>query len=190
MSKKKLLAILGGPHKTGRTAKMLDCAVESALNAGWQVDLVDLYEKNIAYCNGCRTCLVTKKCVQNDELYAVAELLKSCDVIVLAAPTYWANVPATVKNLFDRLLGVAMEETQRFPKPLLSKKQKYLLLTSCKTQFPFSWIFDQSRGTLRAMNEFFKTSGMKCIGRIACAGQDNKNEVPKKTAKRIARYWR
>ncbi len=26
---------------------------------------------------------------------------------LLAAPVYWANVPASVKNLFDRLLGMA-----------------------------------------------------------------------------------
>lgn len=58
-------------------------------------------------------------------------------MVVLAAPTYWANVPAIVKNMFDRLLGVAMEEADKFPKPRLSAKQKYILLTACNTPSHF-----------------------------------------------------
>lgn len=64
-------------------------------------------------------------------------MLRECDTVILAAPVYWANVPAPVKNMFDRLLGVAMEETATFPKPRLSGK-KYMLLTACNTPSPFS----------------------------------------------------
>ena len=63
-------------------------------------------------------------CIHKDDVQEIAELLKLCDIVILAAPTYWANVPAIVKNLFDRLLGVAMEETKTFPKARLSNNQK------------------------------------------------------------------
>ena len=86
-------------------------------------------------------------------------------MVVLAAPVYWANIPAVVKNIFDRLLGVAMEETKTFPKARLSKNQKYFLLTSCNTPAPFSYLCGQSTGTIRSMKEFFKTSGMKYAGK-------------------------
>ncbi len=92
-----------------------------------------------------------------------------------AVPVYWANVPASVKNLFDRLLGTAMEETDMFPKPGLRGKQ-YIVLTACNTSALFSWIFGQSRGAIRNMNEFFKTAGMKPAGKVVYANAKNKKD--------------
>jgi len=84
------------------------------------------------------------------------------------------------------LLGTAMEETDTFPKPRLRGKQ-YLILTSCNTPAPFSWIFGQSKGAIRNMDEFFKTAGMKSAGKVVCANAKNKKELPKRTMKKIER---
>ena len=181
---KKMLAILGSPHKDGATGTMLGYAVSIAKQQGWQVDVIDLYEKKIAYCKGCRVCIETKNCVQKDDIQEIAGLLRACDLVVLAAPVYWANVPAVVKNMFDRLLGVVMEETKTFPKARLSHTQKYLLLTACNTQAPFSYIFGQSGGAVKSMKEFFKTSGMKYQGKCVWTGQ-KKKEMPKHIKNKI-----
>lgn len=181
---KKMLAILGSPHQDGITAKMLDCAVDAAEHAGWKVDKINLYEKQIAFCKGCRVCLTTQQCVIKDDIQEITERLKHCDAVVLAAPVYWANVPAVVKNMFDRLLGAAMEETKTFPKPRLSGK-KYIFLTACNTPFPFSWIFGQSRGAVRAVHEVFKTAGMKCGGSFVCANAEKRKELPEGLEKKI-----
>ena len=125
-------------------------------------------------------------CIQKDDIQEIVMCLQKCQTVLIAAPVYWANVPAPVKNLFDRLLGTAMEETSTFPKPRL-KGKKYMLLTSCNTPFPFSWIFGQSRGAIHTMDEFFKTAGMKPIGKIVCAGTASKKELPKQTIKKIER---
>lgn len=186
---RKLLAILGSPHQNGSTAAMLDCAVKAAVAAGWEVDQLWLYEKNIGYCNGCRACVALGNCVQRDDLQEIADLLRGCDVVALAAPAYWANVPAPVKNLFDRLLGVAMEENGRLPKPRLSRNQHYLLLTACNTPFPFSRLFGQSSGALRAMKEFFHYSGMRPMGCVTFAGAGGSAELPEQVQRKIRRYW-
>lgn len=186
---KHLLAILGGPHKNGSTAAMLDCAVNAAKKAGWEVTSVSLYETDIAFCTGCRACMATGLCVHQDGLQHIATLLKTCDAVVLAAPSYWANVPAAVKNLFDRLLGTAMEDTNTFPRPRLSSSQRYLLLTACNTPFPFSWLCGQSRGALRAMDEFFRTSGMKCLGKVTFAGAKGRSQLPAPVIRKIERLW-
>lgn len=185
--KKKLLAILGGPHENGATAAMQRCAVKAAETRGWEVTTFSLYKKDIAFCKGCRACLATGRCVVGDDIQELADLMEICDRVVLAAPTYWANVPAAVKNMFDRLLGTAMEETQTFPKPRLSRNQDYLLLTACNTPFPFSHLCGQSKGALRAMDEFFKTSGMKKCGAVVFSGGTGKNALPERVAKRIER---
>lgn len=186
MNEKKVLAILGSPHANGVTAAMLDCAVHSAEKKGYTVKKINLYEKNISFCMGCRACVDTQTCIQKDDIQEIAAFLQEAQIVFLAAPVYWANVPAPVKNLFDRLLGVAMEETSTFPKPRLQGK-KYMLLTSCNTPAPFSWIFGQSRGAIRNMDEFFRTAGMKPMGKIVCAGAADKKELPKRISRKIGR---
>lgn len=184
---KKLLAILGSPHENGSTAAMLHCALKIAASGGWEITTVSLYEKHISFCKGCRACIKTGQCVLNDDLGELAEQIKTCNRIILSSPTYWANVPAVVKNLFDRLLGTAMEETTTFPRPRLSGEQEYLLLTACNTPFPFSWLCGQSSGALRAMNEFFKTSGMKSLGEVTFSNAKGRAELPPRITKKIER---
>lgn len=189
MNNKKILAILGSPHMDGTTAAMLNHTIEAAQGADWQVDRVNLYEKQLSFCKGCRACLHTGMCIQKDDLQEIAFLLQNCDVVILAAPVYWASVPAAVKNLFDRLLGVAMEETGTFPKPRLTGK-KYLLLTACNTPFPFSWICGQSRGAVRSMREFFKTAGLSCMGKAVCTNTGRKKALPDFLMQKLKSYWR
>lgn len=189
MRQKKLLAILGSPHVNGTTANMLNYAVCSSEKTGYEVNKVNLYEKQIDFCKGCRTCLDTGKCILNDEMQEIISLIKECHVVILAAPVYWANVPAPVKNLFDRLLGVAMEESSTFPKPRLSGK-KYILLTACNTPSPFSWIFGQSRGAIHNMDEFFKTAGMKCIGKFVCTNTSKRKGLPKSLIRKMERCYK
>lgn len=189
MSNKKILAVLGSPHTTGITSSMLNYAIYSAEKAGYEVTKINLYEKQIGYCKGCRACLQTGVCIQQDDLSVIVRLLKECHTVILAAPVYWANVPAPVKNLFDRLLGNVMVETSTFPKPRLLGK-KYMLLTACNTPSPFSWLFGQSRGAIRNMDEFFKTAGMKCIGKVICTNTSKINKLPDVLIRKIQRCWK
>ena len=186
MSEKNALAILGSPHTNGTTAAMLNLAVHKAEQAGDAVTKINLYEKELSFCTGCRICMDTHICNQKDDIQEIALLLHKSQLVILAAPVYWANVPAPVKNLFDRLLGTAMEETDTFPKPRLRGKQ-YMILTSCNTPTPFSWIFGQSRGAIRSMDEFFKTAGMKRLGKVVCTNAKNKKGLSKRITKKIER---
>lgn len=186
MNEKNVFAILGSPHEYGTTAAMLNSAIHKAEQAGYAVTKINLYEKELSFCKGCRICVDTHICVQKDDIQEIALLLHKSQIVILAAPVYWANVPAPVKNLFDRLLGTAMEETDTIPKPRLRGKQ-YMILTSCNTPAPFSWIFGQSRGAIRSMDEFFKTAGMKPAGKVVCANAKNKKELPKRITKKIER---
>ena len=177
MNKKIILAILGSPHKNGITATMLNHAVHQAEGKGYIVETINLYEKNIAFCIGCRTCIHTKNCIQKDDIQEIVRLINECEIVFLAAPVYWANVPAPVKNLFDRLLGTAIGEANPLPEARLNGK-KYMLFTSCNTPAPFSWIFGQSRGISRNVDEFFRLAGMKRIGKFVCSNSANRKELP------------
>lgn len=183
---KKMLAILASPRKNGNVAKMLDVAIRKAEKSGYEVTFINLYDKNIAWCIGCMSCKATGSCISNDDIKEIEKHLIESDLIAVASPTYFANIPAPLKNMFDRLVGVIMDDNNSsIPKPKLSNKQRYLTLVTCNTPPPFDKIAGQSSGAVKAIKEFFHTSGMKSAGVVIFAGTRNKNEIPEKVVKRI-----
>ncbi|MFD1775852.1 flavodoxin family protein [Paenibacillus rhizophilus] len=191
MATKRLLAIKGGPRPDGITAKMLQIAVQTAKTAGWETDICDLYKVNINACKGCPDCRATGICPPGGELAGLWERLASSDLVILSAPTYYANVPGQVKLMFDRLAGKAMDRSGGgiAPRPTLSKSQQYLLMTACNTPYPLNLVLRQSSACLAAMNEFFHISGMTCRGKIVCPGAKKLTEVPAKLASRIQSFF-
>ena len=182
---KKIVAIQGSFRKNGKTTQMLKYAVKKAQKSGHKVTYINLFEKNIEYCKGCRLCTEPEECIfKNDDMPEITKLIKEADVIILAAPVYWGNVPAIVKNLMDRLVGASMLETAAFPKPRLEGK-RYILLTACNTRMPFAKLFGQSSGVSRVVKEYFKTSGVKKIGMVVCDNSNNRDTVPQKNFKKI-----
>ena len=183
---KKMLAINGSPRRTGNASKMLDVAIQKASQAGYTVESYYLYEMNIAWCTGCMACRKTGICVIHYDVDAIRESLLGCDLAVIVSPTFFANVSAPVKAMFDRLGGVIMDDNNSsIPKPKLSSHQEFILMATCNTPFPLNLLGGQSTGCLKNMYEFFHTSGMKCRGKITFAGTRGKNQVPKKIVKRI-----
>jgi multimeric flavodoxin WrbA len=187
---KKVIGILGSPRKKGNIANVLFAVLECCKSKGYDTSLIKLYDYNIHYCNGCMECRSKGYCVIDDDLNDLARQIVSSDVIILGAPTYWANVPGIVKNLFDRMASYMIKDVKGgFPKPLLSKDQSYVLITACTTPFPFSVLFKQSNGAIRAMSEFFKTSGMQKKGVITISntwGEECTPTVIFDKAKKIA----
>lgn len=61
------------------------------------------------------------------------------------------------------------------------------LLTPCNTPAPFSWLFGQSRGAIHAVDEVFKTAGMKCGGHFVCTGK--KKELPESLKRRFQKLF-
>lgn len=181
----KIVAIQGSFRKNGITSTMLNYAVDKAKALGHEVKLINLHEKNIKFCKGCRKCFENYGCIfKDDDIEVITKDIKAADVIFIATPTYWANVPGIVKNLFDRLTGAAMEETEGFPKPRLSGK-RYVLFTACNTVSPFSHLAGQIPGLNRSVREFFKTSGVRCLGKVTVCNTGKVKNVPEKRLKKI-----
>lgn len=183
---KKALAILGSPRKNGNAAKMLNIAVENAKHSGYEIAFFNLYETKIELCKGCMACKRSGVCIIKDDIIPIREVLLACDLLIISSPTYFANVSAPIKNMFDRLVGAIMDDNNSpIPKPKLSHKQKYLLLVTCNTPFPFDRLAGQSSGCLKNMREFFHIAGMKSIGNVVFAGTRGKNQIPKQIIKQI-----
>lgn len=188
MKTKKMTAILGSPKVNGNAAKMLEIAMDKAISGGYEVVFVDLYKKDIAYCSGCMACRRTGNCVINDDMKEITKNIVESDLIVISSPTYFANVSAPVKTMFDRLAGVVMDDNNSIiPKPKLQKTQKYVLMTTCNTPFPFGRLAGQSTGCIKAMKEVMNISGMTYAGKVMFEGTRNKNIIPSKIVAKINR---
>ena len=97
----KVLAICGSPRR-GNTEAMLKRILDGSKEAGAQIELVLLREKNILMCDGCLCCEKTKSCRLSDDMRIIYPKLANADVIVLGSPNYFDNVSGLMKNFFDR----------------------------------------------------------------------------------------
>lgn len=183
---KKMLAILASPRKKGNAAKMLNRAVDKAKKCNYDVTYIDLYEKEFTYCKGCMACKQTISCIIDDEIHEIEKHLKESDLVVVSSPSYFANVPAPLKNMFDRLCGFVMDDNKSMiPKPRLSSKQEYVIMVTCNTPAPFDRLAGQSTNCVKAIKEFFHVSGMKFRGKVVFAGTRGKNKIPYFVEKKI-----
>lgn len=103
-----VIAINGSPRKKGNSAAMLEAAIKGAVENGASVERIDLFDLNYKGCVSCFGCKLLGgpsfgRCAQRDELSAVLDKILAADVVLLATPLYFGEVPGAVRNLLERL---------------------------------------------------------------------------------------
>lgn len=89
------------PKNNGATQEILR-TLQEALPARVEAELACLGDYDIQYCLGCKACYGTHRCVRQDDMPALMDKLDAADILVIAAPSYWADVPGQFKVLIDR----------------------------------------------------------------------------------------
>jgi arsenate reductase len=99
-----ILGFQGSPRKKGNTNYLLSLFMNEAENLGAQTRIIEVAQKNIVSCIGCGYCEKKGYCITKDDdmTNEIYPLLREADVVVLAAPIYFYNVPAQLKALIDR----------------------------------------------------------------------------------------
>ena len=99
-----ILGFQGSPRKKGNTNYLLSAFMEEAETLGAQTRIIEVAEKNIVPCIGCGYCEKKGYCVTKDDdmTNEIYPLLREAEVVVLAAPIYFYNVPAQLKAPIDR----------------------------------------------------------------------------------------
>ena len=94
----RVLIINGSPRKKV-CAGFINEVIEQGAEAGHTVEVVNLYDHNFAYCDGCMKCEKTGKCGIKDtyESVVVAKY-KEADLVILATPNYFAMPTAIMKT--------------------------------------------------------------------------------------------
>lgn len=155
MEKKKILAVSGSLRHSSFTEKMLDLCIEG-MGEEFEVRKFYPHRMKINPCLGCWKCWEKTNpgvCVQRDDFGQILSVYKEADYILLAAPLYFFGLPATVKNVIDRLF-VILEPAQytssrggtEHPKRY-GRHPKAVLISSCG--FPEMENFDLLRQHFR-----------------------------------------
>ena len=108
----KVIAFNGSARKDGNTAAMVRWVFEELEKRGIETELFQMKGKKIQGCIACYKCMERKdgRCaVKNDIANDCIAKMVEADGIILASPTYFANVTTEMKALIDRagLVGKA-----------------------------------------------------------------------------------
>lgn len=95
---KKVLLVLGS-NRDFYNYKILKEIEKEVDNA----KLIKLSDYKLEYCRGCLACDKLAKCVIDDDLKKIVDLMVASDVIVFAIPNYFGGMSGFFRNFMDRL---------------------------------------------------------------------------------------
>lgn len=98
----KVLGIVCSPRIGGNTEILLSEALAGAKDFGAEVEMITLAGKNLSYCDGCESCLETKRCKIQDDMQEIYPKLLEADGIIWGTPVYFWSVSAQAKAFIDR----------------------------------------------------------------------------------------
>lgn len=100
----KVTAFNGSPRMDGNTAHMIRHVFSALEREGIETELYQLGGRKIRGCAACYGCAKNKdgRCAIDDVANECIEKMMRSDGIILASPTYFADVTAEMKALIDR----------------------------------------------------------------------------------------
>ncbi len=100
---KKVLILSGSPRMNGNSNMLCDEFARGAMEAGCEVEKINVQRKKVAGCLGCNVCYKKDgECVQKDDMTEIREKMIAADVIVLSSPIYFYSMTAQLKAVIDR----------------------------------------------------------------------------------------
>lgn len=101
----KVVAFSGSARKDGNTAILVKQVFAELAKAGIETELVQLAGERLRGCIACYQCWQTKDgscAVKDDCINDCIAKMRSADGILLASPTYFADITTEIKALIDR----------------------------------------------------------------------------------------
>ncbi|TLU83306.1 MAG: flavodoxin family protein [Chlorobium sp.] len=101
----KVLLVNGSPRSEGNTSKLIKLAAETLESEGIETEIVQVGGTMIRGCLSCYRCVELKdrQCsTKNDNFNAIFNKMLEADGMILASPTYFADITPELKALIDR----------------------------------------------------------------------------------------
>ncbi|HHZ19701.1 MAG TPA: hypothetical protein GX391_04195 [Firmicutes bacterium] len=158
----KAVCIIGSPNEYGNTAFVVDQIIDGMIETDIKVERLALGKMEINYCQGCKICDTTRRCVQRDDMDALIKTIEDADILLVASPSYWGNVSGQLKVFFDRCLPLFDPRSgqTRFPQG----KAGIAVAVSASADAT------ESANVIKAIERFFGYLGITPIQRITIEG--------------------
>lgn len=139
----KVLMINGSPHKEGNTYAALKEMAKIFAEEGIESEIIQVGNKPIRGCIGCRACAEKGRCVFDDCVNEIAPKFEACDGLVIGSPVYYASANGTMISFLDRLFfSTSFDKTMKVGASVVAARRGGLSAT-----------FDE-------MNKYFTICGM------------------------------
>lgn len=99
---KNVLIISATPRKGGNSELIAQAFANGAKDAGNEVEIISLRDKNLLFCKGCLACQKTGRCILKDDAAEITGKMQAADVLVYATPIYYYSVSGQMKTMLDR----------------------------------------------------------------------------------------
>lgn len=86
---KKVLVISTSLRGMSNSHELAKAFAQGATEAGNEVEMITLHNKEIKFCIGCLSCQKTGKCVLNDDVPQIMSKLHDADAVCFATPIYY-----------------------------------------------------------------------------------------------------
>ncbi|WBQ04356.1 flavodoxin family protein [Kribbella sp. CA-293567] len=134
----KVVALSSSPRSAGNSRLLTRAVLEGVLEAGHEVELIDLPGRVGEPLRDCRVCRrADGACAIEDDYEAVLGRLLDADAVVLATPLYWYGVSGQLKIFIDRLF---CHTSNSAPKPEIVLKslvgKRLLVVISSEETYP------------------------------------------------------
>lgn len=137
---------------------------KGAKDAGHEVELISLKDKDIRFCKGCLACQKMMKCVIKDDAPEIVSKIQEADAIVFVTPIYYYELSGQLKTLLDRCNPLYPQE--------YSFSDIYLLTTSAEGgQSPADTAVQGIQGWIDCFN------GVELKGRLNLGGVNDAKEI-------------
>lgn len=135
--KKKALVLFASPNSQGHTRKLLEGFLRDFReDQDWMIEEINVYEKNLHPCIGCKACAKKEGCAF-DDFDEIDHALRQSDLLVIASPIYSASFPSPMKALLDRTQRYFEARFSLGLKPPIKKHRKAVLLLSMGSREDF-----------------------------------------------------
>lgn len=101
----RVVALNGSPRKGGNTSQLVQTALCELQREGIETELVEMAGTHPHGCRACLACMQKKdrRCaITDDPMNEWIATMEAADGIILASPTYFADVTSEMKALIDR----------------------------------------------------------------------------------------
>lgn len=165
---KKILVISSSLRAKSNSECLANSFANGAIDAGNEVEIINLKDKNLAFCKGCLACQKIGKCVINDDANAITDKMEQADVIAFASPVYYYSISGQLKTLIDRANSL-YSRNYKF-------RDIYFLSTAAEDE---KETFEGAEKAIQGWIDCFEKAELK--GKVYCGGVNNGGDIKENT---------